>query len=530
MKKYYKRHKLDFIWTGFVSILFAGVYVLLSIAIQMVIDSAIEGNIMKSIWISIGYLALFTLVGELQAIAVIRLNVKILNEIREDIVRSVLDKNQNEFKKYKESDYISLIQNDVKKIEDTYITNLYYCIQFVAQLTFAIVVMTYYSYIFTIVMLGMTILMFLIPALVSKKLEKGTKEVSLAQERLTEGVSEVVYGYEVTKSFHKEEYRLSIFNVLNLALKRRTKRLEMLKQTNTNLSYLLGLGMQIVISILAGYFIYQKTLSAGSMVGVINVSGSITNPLANLFTLVPVLKALKPLWQKIKEYTSNEEKKEMKMKDSWEIIKLEDVSFSYNDKDYVLEHINLTITKDNKYLIVGESGSGKTTLTNILSGKLIPSSGHIYVDDIDITGSPEVLRDLTAGVWQNTYLFNESIKDNIELGIEDNNLLKVANKASLNEVIQDKGFDFVVGNNGNQLSGGQKQRIAIARALYAKKDILILDEGLSALDEKMGKDIEESLLNDNKQTIISISHHILDETKALYDKVIEVKNGHIIYA
>ena len=92
---------------------------------------------------------------------------------------------------------------------------------------------------------------------------------------------------------------------------------------------------------------------------------------------------------------------------------------------------------------------------------------------------------------------------------------------------QEKGLDFVVGAGGDQLSGGQKQRIAIARALHADKDILILDEGLSALHEDMGQEIEKRLLAQPGRTVISISHHASEEIKGLYDAVIEIKEGRI---
>ena len=85
----------------------------------------------------------------------------------------------------------------------------------------------------------------------------------------------------------------------------------------------------------------------------------------------------------------------------------------------------------------------------------------------------------------------------------------------------------MVGANGDQLSGGQKQRIAIARALHADKDILILDEGLSALHEDMGQKIEKGLLADRERTVISISHHAGREIRAMYDAVIELKQGRI---
>ena len=107
------------------------------------------------------------------------------------------------------------------------------------------------------------------------------------------------------------------------------------------------------------------------------------------------------------------------------------------------------------------------------------------------------------------------------------NFDEIISQASLDEMIDEKGIEFVVGTNGDQLSGGQKQRIAIARALYAEKDLLILDEGFSALNPEMYQTIERNLLKQKDKTIISISHHVSNEMMALYDEILEVKNGKV---
>ena len=107
------------------------------------------------------------------------------------------------------------------------------------------------------------------------------------------------------------------------------------------------------------------------------------------------------------------------------------------------------------------------------------------------------------------------------------NFDEIISQASLDEMIDEKGIEFVVGTNGDQLSGGQKQRIAIARALYAEKDLLVLDEGFSALNPEMSQTIERNLLKQKDKTIISISHHVSNEMMALYDEILEVKNGKV---
>lgn len=533
MKEYGKKHLLEFIWVGLTSVLFSAVFVGISLVLQEAIDSAIAGNVEKAVWLSAGFIVIFAFVYWLQAFSLVKLNQKVMGEIRGNIVKKILCKNTMEFKEYKETDYISLFQNDVKKIEDTYLNTFFSIISATMQLLLAIVVMTHYSWIFTVVMIGMMVLMFLVPAVFSKKLSQANEEVSKAQQTLTEGLSEVVFGYEVIKSFQKENYRISIFEGRNQLMQRKAKKLELCKQANSGASNVLAFSMQMVICVLAGWFICQGKMSYGSMVGVIQASGSITSPLFQLFAWIPVLKSFHPIWEKIASYTKCNEDESQNLKETagsrntWEKITLRNVDFAYpNEEKQALTDINLTIKRGKKYLIVGESGGGKSTLINVLCGNFIPQKGEILIDGVQLQGTVSFLKKLSSVVWQNIFLFNESISHNILMGDRENERLnQVITRARIEDLVTEKGIGFLVGSNGDQLSGGQKQRIAIARALYAKKDILVLDEGISALDPETAKEIETDILGEEGKTVISISHHVLPDLLKMYDEVWEVKEG-----
>ena len=298
---------------------------------------------------------------------------------------------------------------------------------------------------------------------------------------------------------------------------------------------MLAFTMQMVICLLAGWFIYCEKMSYGSMVGVIQVSGSITNPLFQLFAWIPVIKSFAPIWEKIENYSKCSDQKDTierlsKAKNSWDTISLRNVSFAYpEDEKKVLVDINLDIEKGKKYLIVGESGGGKSTLINVLCGNFTPQYGEILVDGKTHMKTSTFLKTLTAVVWQNIFLFNESIVDNILMGDENKEQLNlIIKKARIDDLIIEKGKEFLVGSNGDLLSGGQKQRIAIARALYAQKEILVLDEGTSALDPETAKEIEKDILKKEGLTVISICHHVNPEMQKLYDEVWEVKDGRLI--
>ncbi len=532
MKEYGKKHLWEFIWAGITAILFSAAFVGISIILQEAIDFAIAGKMEKAIWLLVGFTIVFAVVYLLQAFSLVNLNQKIAGEIRANIVNKILHKDTMEFKEHVETDYISLLQNDVKKIEDTYLDTLFSILIAAAQLILAIVVMTHYSWMFTVVMLGMTALMFFVPAVFSKKLASATEEVSETQQILTEGFSEVVYGYDVIKSFQKENYRLSVFEQCNQLMREKAKKLELWKQANGGVSNVLAFAMQMVICVLAGWFICNGKMSYGSMVGVIQVSGNITNPLFQLFTWIPIIKSFEPIWEKIESYTKDSDTKVLGENDvagKWNEIVLKNVEFTYpNEEKCALTNVNVKIERGKKYLIVGESGSGKSTLIHVLCGSFIPQAGEILIDKMKQKNASGFLKRVSSVVWQNVFLFNESIVENILMGDKKNkHLEQVMKKSKLAEIVDEKGLGFVVGSNGDLLSGGQKQRIAIARAVYAQKDVLILDEGFSALDPETAREIETSVLKEEDLTVISISHHVTSDLMEQYDEVWEVKDGKV---
>ena len=198
-------------------------------------------------------------------------------------------------------------------------------------------------------------------------------------------------------------------------------------------------------------------------------------------------------------------------------IEMKNVSFCYPEKDeQVLKDINLEISKGDKVGFLGETGSGKTTLINLIAGLVSPSTGEVLINNEDISKKIKIWQDNIGYVSQNVYLADQSLAFNItfknpEKQIDKKRIEYLINILNLNDYIksQSDGLDTAVGENGIKLSGGQLQRIGIARALYSKPNILILDEATNALDlETQDFVIKNIYAEMEKKTIISISHDI----------------------
>ena len=208
-------------------------------------------------------------------------------------------------------------------------------------------------------------------------------------------------------------------------------------------------------------------------------------------------------------------------------IQFSNVHFGYNQKNKVLKGLNLNIKSGQTIGIIGESGSGKSTFVDLLVGLHKPVSGNIFIDGIDGLQMTQTWRNKIGYVSQTIYLTDDSILNNIALGVPhdliDLSLInKILAQVQLEKFVNslEKGINTRVGERGVQLSGGQKQRIGLARALYNKPEVLILDEATSALDNLTEKGVMDSVKNLRGDiTKIIIAHRLstLNECDVIYE-------------
>lgn len=214
-------------------------------------------------------------------------------------------------------------------------------------------------------------------------------------------------------------------------------------------------------------------------------------------------------------------------------FEFKNVLFSYDDKNTILNKLNLRIEANKTYGIVGKSGEGKTTMFNLLCKMYDTKSGFISIDGIDIKElDEESIRGNITIISQNPYIFNLSIKDNLKLvknNITDEEIVNACRLACLDEFINSlpQKYDTLVGEGGVNLSGGQRQRLAIARALVQKTKIILFDEATSALDNETQSKIQKAIDNlKDKYTIVIIAHRL--STIVNCDEIMILQNGQII--
>lgn len=198
-------------------------------------------------------------------------------------------------------------------------------------------------------------------------------------------------------------------------------------------------------------------------------------------------------------------------------LSLEGIDWHYPDSEkYVLKDFDMNISKGESIGIIGASGSGKTTLVDIILGLLIPQRGRLLLDGMDISQLREKWHQIVGYVPQNIYLMDDTIRNNIAFGVEeeqinDTQVWNALELAQMKELVEKMpaGLNTEVGDRGIRFSGGQRQRLAIARALYNDPEILILDEATSALDSETESAVMEAIeLLKSQKTLIIIAHRL----------------------
>ena len=196
-------------------------------------------------------------------------------------------------------------------------------------------------------------------------------------------------------------------------------------------------------------------------------------------------------------------------------IKFENVFFSYDDQEHILENINLEIFPGQTVAIVGQTGSGKTSLVKLINRTFDVNEGRILVDGIDVRDwYLESLRNQISTIEQDVFLFSRSIADNIAFGKQDatrEEVIEAAKEAQAHEFIKsfDNGYETVIGERGMTLSGGQRQRLALARAFLTSPHILILDDSTSAIDSETEDRIQKAIFRAAEgRTTLIITHRL----------------------
>lgn len=365
-------------------------------------------------------------------------------------------------------------------------------------------------------------------------------------KRIIHAQKEVMQGYALSESNYitsmqgiseiKNYNKQGVFEKINaLVYGSFQEKIFDLGKINIRLFLLSGiLSVLFLISILSytSFSVYQKTMTLGELMAVLSITSSLLPSITNLALIAIPINEAKIAFNRMFEYTSIQQEPLGKSTiDSFETLEIKNLSFRFAGKRQLLKNINIQISKGEFVAIVGESGSGKSTLGQILQKFYGFENGEIAINgtlnfkDLKL----ENWRSLIGVIPQEIKIFNGNVLDNILLGTKDTveNVVKFCQEFGFEKFIADfpQGYATILGEEGINLSGGQKQIIALARALYKKPQLLILDEATAAMDRMTEKFTLELLLSLKKEMAIFFISHRLHTLKNNADRIYVFENG-----
>ncbi|WP_372634662.1 ABC transporter ATP-binding protein [Fodinibius sp.] len=447
---------------------------------------------------------------------------KIEFDLRNDIFDKLLKLPQRFYSTYKSGEIYVRATEDVSKVREYFGPAYMYTINTITRAGFIITMMIIVSPELTFWALLPLPFLSAFAYWVSGYINDYSRIIQEQYSTIAGRAQESFTSIRLIKAFNREAYERRRFENESERYRKKKLRLDLVESLfHPTLNLLIGLSVVIVVW-KAGQLVIEGTLTVGNIMEYIIYVAYLTWPVASLGYTVNRFQQAMASWKRIDEMLTEEVNitdKSITDHDIDEIegtIEFNNVSFKYPDaEEYALQNITMRIEAGQNAAIVGRTGSGKTTLVKLIPRLFEVTEGEILVDGTNIKSIPlELLRQSIGLVPQDTFLFSDTIGENIAFGTRDasqQEIEKAAEKAQVRNNILDfeNKFETILGERGITLSGGQKQRTAIARALIRDPKIIILDDSLSAVDTKTEESILQHLRRELKgRTTLMISHRI----------------------
>ena len=546
---YMRRYRRSFFWGGVSVVLSNAIWIFFPQVIRVAIDDMNHGVTQKKIWL---YASLLVAVSIAKGIflfltrwIIIGISREIEFDLRNDLFLQLEKQPAAYYQQHRIGDIMARMTNDLNAVRMLLGPAIMYSANTVLFSIGALFFLLKISPFLTLVALvPLPVASILVQAL-GRKIHERFERIQAMFSDISAQAQENFSGARLVRAFAQEEAQIAAFEKSNREYIRRGLRLvQLMGMLWPTLEFVLGLAMAISL-LVGGHEVLSHRISVGDFVAFNTYLVMLTWPVIALGWVVNLFQrgtaSIVRIDELLKAEPSIDDRDvdtsipaDLKLRGE---IEFRNLNFSYDEDNghsaQILHHLSLKIPAGSSVALVGPTGSGKSTLVNLIARVYDASPGSILMDGRPIREYPlDALRANIGFVPQETFLFSETIRENIAFGVSHasaDKVMRAAEAAHIRKEFEEfpRGFETLVGERGLTLSGGQKQRSALARAILRDPSILILDDSLASVDTYT----EERILEELRQimqgrTTILISHRISTVRNA--DQIAVLVQGRIV--
>lgn len=504
--------------------------------LQQLLDVATSGNaerLRACLLMMVAIVLLFALYTLVNWYAQPKMLEKANAQYKNHIFCQLTNKSISSFSSEHTSRYLSALTADATSIETRWLSQMTNLVLQLLTFVGALALMLYYSPMLTLWAILLALLPLVASVLTGSVLARREKQVSDANEHFVDTVKDTLNGFPVMKSFQAEEQVIALFSHQNAALeackRQRNRTASVIEGLTSAASLLCQFGVFLVAAWMA---VSGAGVSAGMVIAFVQMMNYIISPMVSLPNILAGYRSANALVDKIAAAVQeNTVRKGLSIAPQLqEGIRLENVTFGYDQDKPVLHHVSCAWKAGGCYAVVGASGSGKSTLLNLLLGGYATYEGSIQVDGHELRElSSDSLCGMTSLVQQNVFIFHDTLQRNITMfrSFPEDEVEEVVLRSGLKPVVEAKGMDYDCGENGCGLSGGERQRVSIARSLLRHASVLLMDEATAALDTCTANEVTDAVLSLEGITRIVVTHRLHRDALRRYDGILVLRDGSV---
>ncbi len=483
--------------------------------------------------------------------------------LKREVFSALMNRSVTDFDSGNSAEYMNELSNNLSQFENVYWDNSLRLLESLTSFCGAAAICMALQPTLLALMILLALLSMGVTRLSASPLEKSMESFAKNAESYTTEIRDDFAGFRLIRSY----------GILSLILQKHDKKNRAMEDANRRNVYcrlfcayagnFVGLLSTVLVMAMAAYFALKGRFSSGMVIAFGHLIGNIISPIVSMPTIIANFRASRPLLERFRKLLGNmqghsteesqmgkssreetkaigkrmamQEKHSMENTYGRKTIRFQDgitlhrVSFGYREDRKVLDELSYSFQAGKHYAVVGKSGCGKSTLLSLLLGYYPDYSGSISYDGTELRElTRECLGSIVAYVSQDTFLFQDTIENNITLYDEKYTLQEVESaveQAGLAQLVASlpEGLSTMIGENGRNFSGGEKQRLSLARALLRKSRVLLLDEFTANLDRETARKIEERIMDFDDQLVITVTHRLEPDMRPRYDGILDLE-------